>query len=117
MKTSKSARILPFPDRNTAGQVQQAVVPVFEDMDPMLQGELYDDGGLIEDASFFDIDEPDPLLITEGRNADFTPRPRADLGVVEGREPHGKQRFLRLRDLHPIDIAIVAGFLVLVSLL
>jgi hypothetical protein len=61
----------------------------------------------------FLIDEPDPLLISETPRH-FTParQGQPSLKVVEGQQSRGASR-LRIKDLHPMDLAIVLGIIVI----
>jgi hypothetical protein len=95
------------------------------DQDPFLndQGLMegpWEDGSLALDAYPYHIDEPDPLLACEGRNSDAIDSPEAypHISMVQGGSLGVRaKRRLRLRDLHPMDIVIIAGFLILAAAL
>jgi hypothetical protein len=111
MAKDNMAQILQFPSRHSVA----ATEPADTAMD-LGEPDIYADGNLAC-APDFDIDEPDPLLITEGRNQAATCGPQDSFGVYEGSPAPAPRRFMRLRDLHPIDIAIVTGFLLLTTLI
>lgn len=61
----------------------------------------------------FMIDEPDPLLISESQSSEFIPDPALsgpDLKVISGGATK-KTGYLRIKDLHPIDLLIALGLL------
>lgn len=61
----------------------------------------------------FVIDEPDPLLISESQSSEFIPDPALsgpDLKVISGGATK-KTGYLRIKDLHPIDLLIALGLI------
>lgn len=77
------------------------------------------------DSLPFEIDEDDPLVMTDGRHSDtcysdargdivLNPNPA---GHIAYHGPHGKARIIRFRNLHFIDCIIIGGFLILALVL
>lgn len=63
--------------------------------------------------TIFVIDEPDPLLISENQSSEFIPDPaslRPELKVFSGGDIK-KTGYLRIKDLHPIDLLIALGLI------
>jgi hypothetical protein len=74
------------------------------------------DGALALDSLPFEIDEEDPLVMTGGRHSDVIAAPDsiADMRLIKGEgRQEAKSRLFRLRDLHPMDCVIIAGFLLI----
>jgi hypothetical protein len=110
------AAILQFPAGSIKGLPEQD--PFVDETDHM--DGPWEDGSLALDAYPYHIDEPDPLLACEGRNSDAIDSPEAypHISMVQGGSAGIKtKRRLRLRDLHPMDIVIIAGFLILAAAL
>ncbi|MFX4299943.1 hypothetical protein [Pseudosulfitobacter pseudonitzschiae] len=61
----------------------------------------------------FLIDEPDPLLISESQSSEFIPEPflpSRNLKLVSNDNP-SKTTYLRIKDLHPMDLLIAIGLI------
>jgi len=111
MRSTDGAKVLPFP-----GHVHQE-----EAQSPRPAGPV-DEGCLALDSLPFVIDEPDPLVVDEGRCADLVSPPDRSAGMrmIQGggaEAPAPGARKLRLKDLHPMDCVIILGFLVIAALL
>lgn len=113
MSSNQSAKIFEFPNKGTPKLPEADHFNFDTEIDP---GVLMDDGMLALDAYPFEIDEPDPLLIVEGRNSDFVDGPGPSrMTLIQNSTMDQPVRRLRLKDLHPMDVAIIAGFLLIVS--
>jgi hypothetical protein len=114
MSSSTSAKIFDFPGSRGARPVAQGKSVDIE-QDP---SHMMDDGMLAFNAYPFEIDELDPLLIVEGRNSDFIEGPgQARMTLIDNTGHEATARRFRLKDLHPMDVAIIAGFLVIVAMI
>lgn len=72
------------------------------------------------EGTLFDIDEPDPLAADVGRCADLIPdsdRSRQMRVIEGGAQAEHPDKKLRLKDLHPMDCFIIAGFLLIAVIL
>jgi len=113
MSSSQSAKIFEFPGKGMSMKAEMARQDIDAEIDPSV---LMDDGILALDAYPFEIDEPDPLLIVEGRNSEFVDGPGLSrMTLIENPSLDQPVRRLRLKDLHPMDVAIIAGFMLIVS--
>ncbi len=115
MSSSTSAKIFEFPGVSAP---RRSPAPHQTLMDEQEPGVMMDAGMLAMDAYPFEIDEPDPLLIVEGRNLDFLEAPgAARMTLIDNPKMDQPVRRLRLKDLHPMDIAIIMGFLIVVAVI
>ena len=106
MSERRSARVYAFPSerilRPETGETDAETWTLEEhDMHHL------EDGALALEMEFFDIDEPDPLVIAEGRNSDLVSGPAANVDVVQ--TPQRQRRRSRLLELHPLDLLIITG--------
>ena len=115
MSASTTAKIFEFPGRASARPLAASHQDIEFEQEPC---PMLDDGMLALDAYPFEIDEVDPLLIVEGRNSDFMEGPvQSRMTLIENAAHGSVARRFRLKDLHPMDVAIIAGFLVIVAMI
>lgn len=111
MAQPSRSNITPFPSaRPSAVEGASRVVQGESETSDIVSASAFTDKG---HQLPFTIDEPDPLLISETMSSEFIAEPRqgqAELKLVSGEERR-KTHYLRIKDLHPIDLMIAAGLI------
>ena len=103
----QNTTVVPFPTPSTRNAAVSGRQPMEQD-------------GLALDMSF-EIDELDPMLISEGRHADLLPppSPSASIRLIEGgaERRSNKPWVMRLSQVHPLDAVVVIGLIAALGVL